>query len=113
MAGWEEALGKVLVSGFGPDVVQGFIAKYIERIPAVKCREYILAKRDLFKSVSERQWGIIRKAVHTGKIEVSYEKTIEELSSYHPDLLAIISCTDGGVDWLRLQVEEAKKKLTS
>lgn len=110
--GWEETLGNVLVFGFGPDVARGLIAEYLGRIPIVKCREYIIENRNLMEPVTERQWRLIRETTRAGKIALSYEEVIKELSKHRPDILAIIATTEGGVDWLNRQVEQARQKLT-
>ena len=108
---WEEIIGKILVGGFGQDVIRGLISRYLEMIPAGKCQEYISQNKDLLGPVSETQWAVLRKAARAGKIDLSYSEVIQALSDNRPDLLGRIACTDGGVDWLKRQIETAKKKL--
>lgn len=110
---WEESLSRILVGGFGPEVVKGMISKYLELIPPDKCQEYIQSSHSLLEPISESQWQLIRKAARAGGIRISYTEVIGQLEKNRPDLLGIISCTDGGVAWLRRQVEDAQKRLAS
>jgi len=110
---WADKLGGILIGGFGPEVVNGVISKYLERIPIDKCQAYIQQNNNLLAQVTEKQWNKVRKAASMGKVEVSYAEVIKQLNKNRPDILAVISCTDGGVGWLQRQVEEAKKHLAS
>ncbi len=110
---WAEKLGGVLIGGFGPEVAKGLISKYLERIPISECHVYIRDNHNLLGQISEKQWAMVRKAASASRIDISYAEVVSQLSNNRPDILATISCTDGGVDWLRRQVEEAKKRLAS
>jgi hypothetical protein len=111
MAGWAEKLGTVLSGGFGPEVVQGLIAGYFEKISTEKYRQYIQEKSNLTERITEKQWETLRKAARACKINLSYEEIVRQIKANRPDVLGIIITTDGGVVWLRRQVEEVKKKL--
>ena len=110
---WASKLSNILLGGFGPEVVQGLIAGYFERISTEKCQQYIRENKNLTEHVSEKQWNLLRNTVQSTKIDLSYGAVIKEISSHRPDVLGVIATTDGGVAWLRRQVEEARKKLTS
>ena len=110
---WDETVEHLLVSTFGPMVVQKVINGYLDRIEVDKCREYILENKSLFEPLSDNQWEKIRKASRAGKINLNYDDILNRLNSHRPDVLAVITTTEGGVDWLRRQVEEARKRLTS
>ena len=110
---WANRVSNILLGGFGPEVVQGLIAGYFERISTEKCQQYIRENKNLTGNVSEKQWKLLREAARTTKIDLSYGAVIKEISSHRPDVLGIIATTDGGVAWLRRQVAEVEKQLTS
>ena len=113
--GWEETVdtvGRVLVGGFGPEVFQGIIARLFDRVVDKECEGYIRNNKSLLADISEKQWGKLRMAVQAGRITISYEEVIKQLSKHRPDILGTICTTEGGVDWLRRNVEEARQKLT-
>ncbi len=113
MPQWTEKLGQILSGGFGPEVVQGLIAGYFERIPTGKCRQYIRDNKSLAEEVTEKQWELLRKTSRVSKINVCYEEVVRQIKANRPDVLGILMTTDGGIAWLRGQVEEVKKKLAS
>ncbi|MDP2730334.1 MAG: hypothetical protein Q8O55_07620 [Dehalococcoidales bacterium] len=106
-------LGGILVGGFGPEVAKGLISKYLERISLGQCQVYIQKNHNLLEQVTDKQWGMLRKAAGASQIDLSYAEVVNQLSNNRPDILAVITCTDGGVSWLRQQVEEAKKRLAA
>jgi len=110
---WAEKLSKVLMGGFGPEVVQGLIASYFERMSTEKCQQYICENKNLTGNVSDKQWKLLREAARTIQIDLSYGAVVKEIKTNRPDILGIITTTEGGVAWLRRQVEEARKKLTT
>ncbi len=113
MPQWTEKLGKILAGGFGPEVVQGLIAGYFEKIPAEKCRQYIRDNKSLTENVTEKQWELLHKTSRAAKINVCYEEVVRQIKANRPDVLGILMTTDGGITWLRRQVEEVKQKLAS
>jgi nucleosome binding factor SPN SPT16 subunit len=109
--GWAETLSKILVTGFGPEAINGFIEGYLERITVTKCQKCIMQNKNLLAMLSEKQVKLIRETAKAGNITVSYEQVVGQLSKNRPDVLGIIATTPGGVAWLQAQVQEAKKML--
>lgn len=110
---WADKIGGILVGGFGPEVVNGLISKYLERIDLNQCQAYILNDHNLLGDVTDTQWEKLRKIAKASKLEISYSEVIKQVNKNRPDILAVLSCTDGGVPWLQRQVAEAKKHLAS
>ena len=112
-ADWSEKLSGFLLGAFGPGVVRGIIGYYLEQIPPAECRKYILENKSLLASVTEKQWDTVRKAAKTSRMNLTYEEVITQLQKHRPDVLGIISTTNGGVMWLRRQVKEAQQKISA
>ena len=111
MVDWALGLENVLMFGFGPDVAKGFIPGLLKKLSVEKCRQYILEDRSLLSGVNPDHWKLIRKAARAAKLTLSYDEVIAQLATNRPDILATLCTTEGGVEWLNRQVEEAQKKM--
>jgi len=98
--------------GFRDSIIRSVISKYIERISPDECRKYITENKELLAQVTGDQWQKIRKEVNGVKVTLNYEEVITKLGDHRPDVLAVISCTDGGVDWIKRQIEAVNLKLS-
>ena len=110
---WDRVLENILIKGINPNTAQRLIIGYLLRISSDKCQECILQNKSLLESVTDDQWRLIRKGVEKGKITLSYIEVVNQLNDHRPDVLAIIVTTDGGVPWLKKQVNDAMQKLTA
>lgn len=97
------------------EIIAKLFVRFLGEITAEDCQESILINKPLFKDVSEQDWNKYRKIAwpikNLAKVDVNYNAVVEALSKNRPDILSRICTTPGGVDWLKIQVEDGRQKL--
>lgn len=94
------------------DLVANVLVRYLGQTTYSETRAAVLANKDLFAATTESEWEQHRKQIRLFPfVKIEYEAVVDALARHKPQVLAAITSTPGGVDWLHRQVEIGREKL--
>jgi hypothetical protein len=80
-----------------------------------ECRETILLNKQIMRDISDDKYSQYRKIMipiqKYLKGDIDYLAVVNAMDKNRPDLLAVICSTEGGIAWLKSQVETGRQKL--
>jgi hypothetical protein len=105
---------KVVVAGWGDEVLLGVLAVYFKKIDPAKMSEYIDNNRHLTSLFTEAQINKFRRIGRPIHIEkITSDKILGLLKKEAPSAYVTLQFHPKGMSWLNSEIEDIKKTLTS
>lgn len=105
---------KVVVAGWGDEVLLGVLAVYFKKIDPAKMSEYIDNDRHLKGMFTETQINRFRRVGRSIHVEnITPDRILALLKKEAPSAYVTLHFHPKGMDWLNSEIEDIKKTLSS